>query len=315
MIDKIKKVFLTGAALAAFCLGAKAVSNDDFDNVFGNGEVAIRDSKRKTKGHFSLDSIFWPDGSGVKGRLRVNNGPIGFYISGEEAKRGDVGYDKAFGLAELVLGNDRLKVKPFIVGESTSCFGDSLLKNKLLEGVGSKIDIDIPGLSIDGILFKEWGSYAIEGAEGRDNAERLLYGLRGSIGKRWRLVSRFKRDEKNYKHLGDIVKTDFGGGIQFREKDVLVELLGGREEIRYNPGNKFSTNYVEARALVRLGKHCYAKFNGKYNFNGANRLSKSPIPRYEVGVGVVIPFGRSYGTKPKKQEHDIYLPRSKLNRR
>ncbi|RLE40815.1 hypothetical protein DRZ77_01085 [Candidatus Woesearchaeota archaeon] len=307
MVDKIKKALLIGAALAAFGLidKAKAVANDDLDNVFGNGRVAIReDSKRKTRGYFSLNSIFWPDGSCGKGRLRVNNGPFGLYISGEEARRGDVGYDKVFGQAELVLGNDRLKLKPFIVGESTSYFGDSLLKNKLLDGVGSKIDVDIPGLSIDGVLFKEWGSYKIKGAEGRDNIERLFYGLRGSLGKRWRLIFHVKRDEKEYQHLGDIVRTDFGGGVQYRGRRVLIELLGGNEEIKYNPGNEFSSNYVKARGLVNLGKNCYLEVKGRYNFNGTDRLSKSPIPKYEVGVGIVIPFG-----------HNPYLPRSKLGRR
>jgi len=307
MIDKIKKAFLVGAALAAFGVGAKAVANDDISNVLDeNKEKKVL--KTSSRGYFSLDSIFWPDGSGVKGRLRMNGDkgkvPSRLYISGEEARRGDVGYDKVFGLAEVVFGDERFKFRPFIVGENTNYFGDSLLKRKSLGGAGGRIDVDVPGLSIDGVLFKEWGSYKIKGAEGRDNIERLFYGLRGSLGKRWRLIFHVKRDEKEYQHLGDIVRTDFGGGVQYRGRRVLIELLGGNEEIKYNPGNEFSSNYVKARGLVNLGKNCYLEVKGRYNFNGTDRLSKSPIPKYEVGVGIVIPFG-----------HNPYLPRSKLGRR
>ncbi len=317
MIDKIKKALLTVAALAALGFGAKAVKANDVNNVLNENEEK-KVLKTNSRGHISLDSIFWPDGSGIEARVRINGDeervPFGLYVSGEEARRGDVGYDKVFGRAEVVLGNDRLKIMPFIVGESTSFFGDSLLKRKSLGGIGGRIDVDIPGLSIDGVLFKEWGSYKMDGAEGKDSAERLLYGLRGNLGKRkWRLIFSFKRDEKEYRHLGNIVKTDFSGGIQYRGRRVLIELLGGNEKIKYNPGNEFQTNYVEARVLVRLGKNCCLKVEGQYNFNGADRLSESPIPKYEVGVGFVIPFG--YGTKPKGRNHNPYLPRSKLGRR
>jgi len=320
MIDKLKKALLTGAAFLALGAGTKAVA-DEFSDVLTDKDrkaVISNPSNSGSKGYFSLDAILWPGGHGEKIRARIDGNaaevPFGIYLSGTQAKRGDVGYSKGIGSAEIILGDDRFNVRPCIVGETTSYFGDSLIEEKNLGGLGTRIDLNVEGLSIDGILFKEWGNHQFEGAEGKNNAERLLYGLRGTLGKKqWRAMFYFKNDEKEFQHLGNIRETEFGGGIQYRGNGVLVELSGGREKIKYNPGNEFQTNYVEACVSVRLGKNCHVKVNGRYNFDGASRLSRSPIPRREFGVSVIIPFG--YGTKPKRRNHNPHLPRSKLGRR
>lgn len=318
-IDKlqaVKDMLLVLIAYATAHFGLNKAQADELLKGLMKTEVPVEE--KKAKGYFSLRQLFYPDGHGTEARGKMNLNKISFYVNGKNYERDGVGSNKISAKLGLRMSlSKKAGIKPFMWTEYNNKHGDTSLESITRGGLGIEFNarptkrLDLKALILGGL-----GNYKIDDAEGRERTEKLTAGLRALLylGKGHYLGIFGKTSRIEYNYLGDINSDEVKLKYFFIGEGVSAGVGIGNMNVKYNPGKKFNSPYVEAHVDIHLGKKSNSpriRVFGRYCQNGEEKLSKSPIPKSEYGLGIIVPFGRK-SRENKRRGWNPFLPRGKI---
>ena len=307
------------ALLAALGSGAviadKAQAEEVLDELLKNpaGEEVKETLTQERKGYLSLKHLFYPDGhqTGVSGRAEVDG--LSFFLSGSEGARGSVGSNRVFATAGIKLPVlDNIDLTPVVWGEAKNSFGQTSLESSNRGGAGLEAHARVGNrLDLKAILLYGWGDYEIKNADGKEGILKADGGLRGlfHLGKGHYVGIYGKSGRLRYDYLGKIEQNEVKLKYFFMPKGLISFGIGaGNTAVAYNPGQDFSSAFVEGNLDLRLSRSLDSpriRAYGRHYFDGERRLSAGPIPQNEVGVALVVPWGPSK-KQPARKESTHY---------